>query len=184
MRRVVPSNNMNFCLFVIDIQNGFIAPNTSHVIQRVKSLLEQNIFEYVIFTKFLNTFESPYVRYLNWNKLFSETEQKLVDEIQPFAKIIFHKYIYTGCNEETLSFLKKRDIQTVFICGIDTEGCVLKTAIDFFENNINPYVLEYYSASNGGDTLHQAGILVLSQLIGRSNIITEPIDKFNISNYF
>ncbi|MGH2416210.1 MAG: isochorismatase family protein, partial [Microcystaceae cyanobacterium] len=76
------------------------------------------------------------------------------------------------------------DIHTVFICGIDTEGCVLKTAIDFFENNINPYVLEYYSASNGGDNFHQAAILVLSQLIGRSNIITEPIDKFNVSKYF
>ncbi|NMF62540.1 isochorismatase family cysteine hydrolase [Brasilonema octagenarum] len=174
---------MNLCLFVIDLQNGFITQNTSHVIQRIKSLLEQKIFEYVIFTRFINTFDSPYVRYLNWNKLFSDTERKLVDEIEPFANVVFNKTIYTGCNEETLIFLKKRDIDTVFICGIDTEACVLKTAIDFFENNINPYILEYYSASNGGENFHQAAILVLSQLIGRSNIISEPIDKFDISKY-
>lgn len=175
---------MNLCLFVIDLQNGFIAPNTSHVIQRIKSLLEQHLFEYVIFTRFLNTLDSPYVRYLNWNQLFSETERKIVDDIEPFAKFIFNKTIYTACNESTLRFLKKKDIHTVLICGIDTEGCVLKTAIDFFENNINPYILEYYSASNGGDNCHQAAILVLSQLIGRSNIITEPIDKFKLSKYF
>ncbi|MBD2778897.1 isochorismatase family protein [Iningainema tapete] len=174
---------MNLCLFIIDIQNGFIAQNTSHIPQTVKSLLEQNIFEYVVFTRFINTLDSPYVKYLNWHGLFSETEQKIVDEIEPFAQVIFDKTVYTGCNEETLSFIRKRNIQTVFICGIDTEGCVLKTAIDFFENNILTYVLEYYSASNGGKNYHQAAILVLSQLIGRNNIITEPLDKNNFNKY-
>ena len=167
---------MNLCLFIIDVQNGFIAQNTSHIPQKVKSLLEQNIFEYVVFTRFINTLDSPYVKYLNWHELFSETEQKIVDDIKPFVRIVFDKTVYTACNQETLNFLKKRNICKVFICGIDTERCVLKTAIDFFENNILPYVLTYYSASNGGDNYHQAAILVLSQLIGISNIINEPID--------
>ncbi|WP_341529039.1 cysteine hydrolase [Nostoc sp. UHCC 0302] len=174
---------MNFCLFIIDIQNGFISHNTNHVPQRVKSLLEQNIFEYVVFTRFINTPNSPYVKYLNWHELFSKTEQKIVDEIEPFAQVIFDKTIYTACNEETLSFLKENNIQTVLLCGIDTEGCVLKTAIDFFENNIISYVLEYYSASNGGENYHQAAILILSQLIGINNIITEPLDKHNLNKY-
>ncbi|MDZ8027866.1 MAG: isochorismatase family cysteine hydrolase [Nostoc sp. SerVER01] len=174
---------MNFCLFIIDIQNGFIAQDTSYVVQRIKSLLEQSIFDNVVFTKFINTVDSPYVKYLNWHQLLSETEQKIVDDIKPFAKVIFEKTVYTACNKETLRFLKERNIQRVFICGIDTEACVLKTAIDFFENNINTYVLSYYSASNGGDNYHQAAILVLSQIIGISNIITEPIDIENLNKY-
>jgi nicotinamidase-related amidase len=175
---------MSFCLFVIDIQNGFISENTKHIIQRIKSLLEQNIFEYVVFTRFMNTLDSPYVKYLNWHGLLSKPEQKIVDEIEPFANIIFDKIIYTACNAETLEFIKTNNIQKIFICGIDTEACVLKTAIDFFENNIIPYVLEYYSASNGGDTYHQAAIVVLSQLIGISNIITESINKNNLNKYY
>ncbi|MEH2067355.1 MAG: isochorismatase family cysteine hydrolase [Nostoc sp.] len=174
---------MNFCLFIIDIQNGFIAENTSYIVQRIKYLLEQNFFKYVVFTKFINTLNSPYVKYLNWHQLLDETEQELVEGIKPFVKVIFDKTVYTACNEETLIFLKQRNIQTVFICGVDTEGCVLKTAIDFFENNIIPYVLTYYSASNGGDIYHQAAILVLSQLIGISNIITEPIDRDKLNKY-
>ncbi len=174
---------MNFCLFIIDIQNGFIAENTSYLIQRIKSLLEINIFDNVVFTRFINTLDSPYVKYLNWHQLFSETEQTIVDDIKPFAKVVFDKTVYTACNQETLRFLKQRNIQTVFICGIDTEACVLKTAIDFFETNINPYVLTYYSASNGGENYHQAAILVLSQLIGISNIITEPLDRDNLNKY-
>ncbi|MBD2678811.1 MULTISPECIES: isochorismatase family cysteine hydrolase [Nostoc] len=174
---------MNFCLFIIDIQNGFINQNTSHVVENIKFILEENIFEYVVFTRFINTLDSPYVKYLNWHQLFSETEQKIVDAIKPFAKVVFDKNVYTACNQETLRFLKKRNIQIVFICGIDTEGCVLKTAIDFFENNIITYVLTYYSASNGGDRYHQAAILVLSKLIGMSNIITEPIDQDKLNKY-
>ncbi|MFN6465116.1 MAG: isochorismatase family cysteine hydrolase [Nostoc sp. DedVER02] len=174
---------MNFCLFIIDIQNGFITQDTSHIPQRVKSLLEQNLFEHVIFTKFINTPNSPYVKYLNWHNLISLVEQKIVDEIEPFAQVTFDKTIYTACNEETLNFLNNNNIQKVFICGLDTDSCVLKTAIDLFENNINPYVLEYYSASTGGDQFHQAGLLVLSQMIGINNIVTEPLDKQNLNKY-
>ena len=174
---------MNFCLFIIDIQNGFITRNTSHIPQRVKSLLEQNIFEYVIFTRFINTFNSPYVKYLNWHDLMSQFEQKIVDEIEPFSQVIFDKTVYTACNKETLVFLSKNNIQKVFICGLDTDSCVLKTAVDFFENNIIPYVLEYYSASTGGDKFHQAGLLVLSQMIGINNIVTEPLDRLNLNKY-
>ncbi len=174
---------MNCCLFIVDIQNGFITQNTSDVVQKIKSLLEQNIFDNVIFSRFINTTDSPYVKYLNWHQLFSETEQKIVDDIEPFAKVVFDKTVYTACNKETLKFLQTRNIQTVFICGIDTEGCVLKTAIDFFENNIISYVLTYYSASNGGDGYHKAAILILSQLIGINNIITESLDKENLNKY-
>ncbi|PHK36119.1 hypothetical protein VF12_21765, partial [Nostoc linckia z15] len=112
---------MNCCLFIVDIQNGFITQNTSDVVQKIKFLLKQNIFDNVIFSRFINTTDSPYVKYLNWHQLFSETEQKIVDDIEPFAKIVFDKTVYTACNEETLRFLQTRNIQTVFICGIDTE---------------------------------------------------------------
>jgi nicotinamidase-related amidase len=174
---------MNFCLFVIDIQNGFISENTKHIIQRIKSLLVQNIFKYVIFTRFINTIDSPYVKYLNWQGLISEKDQKIVDELEPFAKKVFDKFIYTACNLETIRFIKERNIQMIFVCGIDTEACVLKTAVDFFEANIRSYVLEYYSASNGGDDCQKAAILVLSQLIGVNHIITEPINVNNFNKY-
>ncbi|MEH2195404.1 MAG: isochorismatase family cysteine hydrolase [Nostoc sp.] len=174
---------MNCCLFIIDIQNGFITQNTSHIPQRVKSLLEQNLFEYVIFTRFINTPNSPYVKYLNWHELKSPIELKIVDEIEPFAQVIFDKTIYTGCNEDTLNFLNKHNIQKVFICGLDTDSCVLKTAIDFFENNILPYILEHYSASTGGDKFHQAALLVLSQMIGINHILTQPLDQHILNKY-
>ena len=97
---------MSYCLFIIDVQNGFITENTNHVIPRIKSLLEQNIFDCVVFTRFINTLDSPYVKYLGWEQLLSEKEQKIVDEIELFTNIVFDKNIYTACNQETLRFMK------------------------------------------------------------------------------
>lgn len=174
---------MSYCLFIIDVQNGFITENTNHVIPRIKSLLEQNIFDCVVFTRFINTLDSPYVKYLGWEQLLSEKEQKIVDEIELFTNIVFDKNIYTACNQETLRFMKNRNIEQAFICGIDIDGCVLKTAIDFFENNIITNILEYYSASTGGYHYHQAAILILSQLIGKNSIIAESLDRHNLNKY-
>ena len=32
---------------------------------------------------------------------------------------------------------KENKIKDIYLCGIDTDACVLKTAIDLFENNYN-----------------------------------------------
>lgn len=163
------------CLFVVDVQNGFIRPATSYIVPRIKELLESSLFEHIIFTRFINTPDSAFVNILNWHKLFSPIEYKIVDEIQPFVKLVFDKTVYTSINKNTINFIKKNNINQVFICGIDTDCCVLKTAVDLFEINIQPYVLEYYCASTGGKKSHDSGIFVLERLIGSDNIIKEKL---------
>jgi len=171
---------MNTCLLIVDVQNGFISENTSHVIKRIQDLLRSDIFDYVVFTKFSNLVNSPYRNFLNWNKLSTLEEQCTIKEIEPFVKIVFHKNVYTGVNEETLEFIKKQQITSVFILGIDTDCCVLITAVDLFQNNIRPFVLEYYSASNGGEESHKSAITVLNRLIGKKHIIKNKIDADRI----
>ncbi|MBR8837977.1 MAG: cysteine hydrolase [Stigonema ocellatum SAG 48.90 = DSM 106950] len=174
---------MKSCIFVIDVQNGFIRESTEHVVKRIESLLNQSIFDFVVFTRFLNTLDSPWVKFLNWQHLISEQERKLADPLQPFAKVVFDKYTYSSVNQETIAFLKRNKIDTVFICGIDTDCCVMETAVDLFEQLIHPYVLTHYSASNGGQESHEAAIRVLSRLIGRNNVIQEPLDKEILLKY-
>lgn len=171
---------MKTCLFVVDVQNGFISENTSHVIKRIQDLLKSDIFDYVVFTVFSNLVNSPYRNFLDWNKLSTPEEQCIVGEIEPFAKIIFHKNIYTSVNEEVLDFIKKQQITSVFILGIDTDCCILVTAVDLFQNNIRPFVLEYYSASNGGEESHKSAITALNRLIGKKHVIKNSIDADRI----
>lgn len=100
-----------------------------------------------------------------------------------YAKVVFDKYTYSSVNQETIAFLKRNKIDTVFICGIDTDCCVMETAVDLFEQLIHPYVLTHSSASNGGQESHEAAIEVLSRLIGRNNVVQEPINKDILLKY-
>lgn len=165
---------MSSCLFVIDVQNGFINHNTSHVIGRIQQLIERNIFDHVLFTRFVNSKDGPFVKYLNWDRFFEDHEIDIVKDLKIFANNVFDKKVYTSINDETIAFLKQKNISKAFVCGIDTECCVLATALDLFQINIKPMVLAYYAASKAGQEVHDAALTVLKRMIGSSNIVDHP----------
>ena len=72
--------------------------------------------------------------------------------------------------KELESIIQKNNIEKVYLVGIDTDCCVLKTAIDLFEHNIEPIVLADYCASNGGKESQNAAITVLNRNIGKKQI--------------
>lgn len=177
------SVNTNSCLLVIDVQNGFISQRTHYVVPRIKLLLEEVSFEHVIFTRFVNSKNSPYVRFLGWNKVFEGEEIQISSLLRPFAKDIYNKSTYTALTEDLRQSLKRRNITTAFICGIDTDCCVLATAIDLFDLGIRPYVLTYYSASGGGYNSQEAAVTVLNRLIGAGHVVSHKLTRNNALKY-
>ena len=65
----------------------------------------------------------------------------------------------------------------IFIAGVDTDCCVMKTAVDLFEQDIKPIVLLNYCNSNGGEVANQAGIQVMKRLIGQNQLIKGDINS-------
>lgn len=65
----------------------------------------------------------------------------------------------------------------VYLCGFDTDCCVLATAIQLFELGICPVVLSYYCHSNGGEAAHVEALTCLNRLIGMQHVIHSPIIK-------
>ena len=65
----------------------------------------------------------------------------------------------------------------MFICGIDTDCCVLTTAVNLFEVGIRPIVLTQYCASNGGESSHQAALTCMGRLIGSHHLVSNEIDS-------
>ena len=156
---------------LIDIQKGFISPETEYVVGRIEDLLRSERFDKVIATQFVNTEGSPYRRFINWDKLSEPPETDMVDVIRENADRIFVKNIYSAVNSDVLAYLKRNKIDKVFLAGIDTDCCILKTAADFFEKNMDAKVLAYYTASNGGRESRYAAMRVLKRMIGKGQII-------------
>lgn len=161
---------MGKCIMIIDVQKGFISPETEYVVERIEGLLQRESFDKVIATQFINAEESPYRRFIKWNKLSEPPETDVHEVVAKNADKIFTKNVYSAANSEVLAYLKRNKIDEIFLAGIDTDCCILKTAADFFEKNMDAKVLAYYTASNGGKESRYAAMRVLKRMIGEEQI--------------
>lgn len=159
------------CLFVIDVQKGFVSSKTLHVVSKIERLMDDFKNDMIIATKFINIENSGFTDIMRWGRLKKSPETDLIKSIENRAKIVVEKNIYSACNQEVMDILRVHNIKEVYLVGIDTDCCVLKTAIDLFERNIRPIVLTEYCASNGGMESHQAAIKVLERTVGMEQIV-------------
>lgn len=164
------------CLLVIDVQNGFVTPKTEYVVPRILEIIEQFEDELIVATKFVNYQESPYRRFMGWERLTESPETDVLRQIEEKAYLVIEKAIYSACKDKLCNLLSVKNITEVYLVGIDTDCCVLKTATDLFERGIRPIVLEHYCASNGGEESHRAALRVMERTIGRDQIYYGEFD--------
>lgn len=159
---------MNSLLLVIDMQEAFINENTQHLIEKVENLIHSNHYDYVAFTKFINTPNSRYVRELNYDGCVGE-DKNLVISSDNYP--VFDKTIYSAVNDELKDYIKKNNINKIYLCGIDTECCVLKTAFDLFENGYDFYILKDYCACMFEKSRHKNALEIMERDFGENRII-------------
>ena len=160
-------------LLIVDLQKGFIkTTELERLSKRIVELSQSDQFDFVIATRFINSPKSPFVSILNWRKMTSSPDTDLVDGLR--ADIVVDKHGYSCCNEEFDAALDcitlGQKIPEIYICGLDTDCCVLASAVALFERQIRPIVLGQYCGSCGGEEQHQAGLKCLRRIIGRDNV--------------
>jgi nicotinamidase-related amidase len=163
-------------LVVVDVQNGFITEHSQPVIPIIVDLVRrwQTARGDVVFSRYLNYAGSPFERLIGWTKMIDAPETELVTELTPYIgphTPITDKYIYTLFTPEGTHLVDQRGWTDLYICGIDTEICVLKTAVDAFERNLTPWILKDACASHAGPKAHTAGLFIAGRFIGINQII-------------
>lgn len=169
---------MKNILIVVDVQNGFNRSEQTHnLVDKIVELTNNGLFDKIIATRFRNKEGSQYTEFLNWHRLIDRPDIELVNGIK--ADVVIDKWIYTCINDEFMLLLNKLndgEMPThLFICGADTDCCVLKTATDIFEKGLMPIVLTEYCDSNAGPKSHDAGLLVMGRLIGKKCLVSNKI---------
>ena len=160
---------MKSLLLIIDLQKSFINENTEMLLNRISDLLNAHKFEEVIFTRFVNSEESIWFKKLNYQECITE-ESKAI-QIDTKNNKIIDKNIYSALGNELKSYIIENEISKIYLCGIDTECCVLKTAFDLFENGYDVYVLKDYCACMKGIERHKNALEILKRNIGYDKII-------------
>jgi len=180
-------NTKELVLLVVDMQNGFLGHRSGHVLPIVTRVVEE--FKKrgipVVLTRFHNNPDSQYERLIGWTRLRTSPEVDLAPGLEFDGVAIIDKTIYTALTPEFISMIESHGWRTVAICGVATDGCVLKTAVDVFERGMVPLVLADACASHAGDDVHKAGLLLLSRFIGKQQVISSEellaeIDKTSI----
>lgn len=161
-------------LLVVDVQNGFVNEHTRHVVTIINRLIGAFSArgEPLAFTRFVNTPDSGYARWIGWTRFMQAPENDLCDALHVGSAPVFIKHGYTAFTPEFESFLRAQRIERLVLCGIATDGCVLKSAVDAFERGIEPVVVTDACASHAGREIHEAGLLLLGRFIGTGQLRT------------
>ena len=163
-------------LIVVDVQNGFITEHSAHVVPVIVDLVKrwQTNGDDIVFTRYINHEDSIFERLMGWTKLQDSPAIDIVPDLQPYiegAVAVVDKRVYTLFTNEGAKLAKDRGWTDVYVCGIDTEVCVLKTAVDAFERNIVPRLVIDASASHSGPEAHNAGLVVAAKMIVQGQLV-------------
>lgn len=165
------NKNETSLLLVIDVQKNFINKNTLDIPNKIDNLINKDIFNYMVFTKYINNENSNFYKVLKYKGCINEEDQKIV--IDTRNNKVLEKTTYTAVNDELIDYIKNNNINTIYLCGIDTDACVLTTAINLFENNYNVKVIKNCCMSHSGKKYHNYAIKILKKLIGKNSIIQD-----------
>jgi nicotinamidase-related amidase len=171
---------MKKILLVVDMQKGFARyDQTIMLTEKIRNLLERELFDVVIATRFLNDDNSIYEKLFGWKRLKTKKDRELADGYEKYVDYVYDKSVYTCVNSSFIQRLCQLNDgvypEEVFIVGADTDCCVLTIATGLFECNIRPIVLTKYCDSNGGPSSHAAGLLCMKRLIGGKQLVDREI---------
>ena len=164
----------NMILLVVDVQNGFIkSQEQADKVADIAELIKLKLFDNVVATRFMNYTGSMYEKCFNWHNLNEEVD--LYPPLKNIVDVMLDKTTYNCVNGNFINLLKQLNKghipEKVYLCGLDTDACVLATAIGLFEHNIMPIVLKDYCFSTGGKQYHKAGLKCLERIIGEDQVL-------------
>ncbi|HEV2832112.1 MAG TPA: isochorismatase family protein [Hanamia sp.] len=180
---------MSKALIVVDVQQDFCpggalpAPKGNEVVPVINSLMDK--FDYVVASKdwhpaqtvHFNTWPVHCVRASAGAAFHKDLNEKKINEV--FLKGTGNSddgySAFEATNRDLLHWLKKNDIDTVYVCGIATEYCVKATAMDALQSGLQVFAVTDAVAAveaQAGDEKHA---LTEMQNAGIQLVVSEEI---------
>lgn len=155
---------MKTALIIIDVQNGFISENTKDIPDKIVSYLENNNFDFILFTQFVNSEYSNFFKQLNWKKSMFPPDTEIHASLVKYIKKnnTFTKSTYSIFKASNLlQFLTANKISKLTLCGFNTDECVLASAFEAFDLGFEIQVIDELCASYMKGDLHKAALDII-----------------------
>lgn len=170
----------NAALFIVDVQNGFINQYTQDLPILISKFLSQVEFKTQFFIKFINEINSPFREWMSWDKMSSPSETDIPSILRELEIPFLVKKSYSPFvnNNNLIDQLKDNGINEIYILGLETDVCILKTAVDAFELKFRPFVLAEFCRSCSGQVAHETALKLMPKFIGRNQVILDVKKHF------
>jgi nicotinamidase-related amidase len=162
-------------LVVVDLQRDFINPRTEHLPARVEELT--GTYPRVIATRFVNAPGSLWVTEVGCEKCMRDTPGAELAFTSRAPLIVIDKDGY-GVLGAALAPMRRalreagcRRGAEIDVCGVDTDACVLKTALDLFDLGYRPRILIDACASGNGDEYHRLAAAIIKRQLGSKALV-------------
>jgi nicotinamidase-related amidase len=161
-------------LLIVDMQKHYLqSPETQAIVPRINRLVghwkAQNLP--VVLSKFYNREGSPWVRFIGSTSMMTAEETDLHPVLKLDYGSILEKGTYSAWSDEILHICHANSIESVAICGVDTDQCVLATALSAFDAGIRPIIVKDCCASGAGDSYHRQALHILERLVGVDQMV-------------
>ncbi|MED7789302.1 isochorismatase family protein [Francisella sp. 19X1-34] len=162
---------MSKLLIIVDMQKGFDYINPNSLAKTFNNI--SKTFDDVCFAMFENQLESLFETKLKWKDFQNEEDKSLINDIDvpEKAKFIWHS-TYTVYTKELKELISKLNNPEIYIAGLFSNVCLIKLAMDMFDDGIVPYIIKDLSRSNSTDGVHDVAFATMKMAIGPDRIIT------------
>lgn len=157
-------------LIIIDVQRGFVNDEMKSAIENIKTLGNKfSVESKCVQSFFSNHPGSIFDKRLGWLGMCEKSEQENAVPGIGFS-IGVPKCSYSAYSEWLGEQLA--DVEDVYLCGMDTDACVMATAYGFFDAGFHVFIVEDACASSGGPGMHEAAIRIMHRSFGEENVIS------------
>jgi len=155
---------MKNALLIIDVQKYFIEDSTKHIPKKIEDYVSKNKdkFDLIIIQRFNNNETTPFYK-MGWKNMMTSPETDLCLEIN-----VSHKEFVRSCrsclrDEKFKKFLEDNEIGELFLCGLNTDECIISTAFDACDLGYFINVIKNLCASYNGKDFHDAAMKLLEE---------------------
>jgi nicotinamidase-related amidase len=164
-------------LIVVDVQQGFVNRHSRAALPAIVQLVKswQAACAPVVMTRFHNELGSPYETITGWTRLRTADEQALIEELAPYtptAAAVIDKSQSSLFTVDGARLIREAGWTDLVFCGLDTDACVLHSAMDAYQSGYRPWLVVDACTSTGGPAYHDAGLLLAGRNIGQGQLVT------------
>jgi nicotinamidase-related amidase len=155
------------------MQEGFRSPEAEIIITPI---LKLTIFfeeegDEIALVKFINSPKSWFATRLDWTDFQDTADQRILKELEVAKGFVVYHDTYTVLNQDLQEYISKKEITEVFLCGVFTDVCITKTAMDLFDLQILCKAVEDACNSLHGKKHHRQTVDSLKHILGRKKVV-------------